>query len=443
MIQTNVKQLNDSEHLVHVTLPQAEYDRIYSGHALKIKSQAKLPGFRPGKTPAHVIQKQFGAKLHEDTVSELLQLHYTGAIEASGLIPAVQPELTVPEVQPDGQFTFKMNVVTWPKVDVANLSNLTFDKTTVFVEDSDVDAVVDRLQKSQVQYTIEDGRNAEVGDQLNIDFVGFIDNEPFDGGEGESVALVLGSGEFIPGFEEQLIGRKADENISVNIRFPDDYQAAHLAGKEARFETHVNSVAQSANAEDADALAKMLGFDNSAALREDAQCRLGNEADEASFQATRDAALDALLLANEISIPERLIIEETKNTMQRVVQNMKQQNMDMSDDMLADEAFKKEVLERAERSLKLSVLIQSLRDTANITLGKDDVDAELELMSKQYPGEGHDQFIAWMKGQDKQMATTRDRLLEQKCVKHIIAEATTNPVSKPLSEWQQEKDRQA
>jgi len=443
MIQTNVKQLSDNEHQVHVTLPQSEYDRVYLEHAAKVKSQAKLPGFRPGKTPAHVIQKQFGAKLHEDTVSDLLQKHYTGAIESSGLVPAVQPELSVPEVHPDGEFTFKLNVVTWPKVDVGALSDLKFDETTVHVEDADIDAVVDRLQKSQVNYTVEEGRSAENGDQVNIDFVGFIDNEAFEGGEGEGHELVLGSGQFIPGFEDQLIGSKAGDHISVSVNFPENYQAAHLAGKEARFETNINSVAKSATAEDADALAKMLGFDDSAALRVDAEERLANEASEASFQATRDAALDALLDANEVSIPGRLLEEEMKNTMQRVAQNMKQQGMDVSKEMFADDEFKSEVRERAERSLKLSVLIQTIRDMTGMELSEAEIDAELELMAKQYSAEEHDQFIAWMKGQDEQMATTRDRLLEQKCVKHIIAEAETNAVGKPLSEWQQEKDSQA
>jgi len=443
MIQTNVKQLSDNEHQVHVTLPQSEYDRVYAEHANKLGNQAKLPGFRPGKTPANVIQKQFGPKIHEDTVSELLQAHYVGAIESSGLVPALQPELNMPAVQPDGEFTFTLNVVTWPKVEVAKLSKLKFDKMTVNVEDADVDAVVERLQKSQVKYEVEDARSAENGDQLTIDFVGFIDDEPFEGGDGEDHALVLGSGQFIPGFEDQLLGSKAGDHIVVNVSFPEVYQAAHLAGKEARFETDVKSVAKPETAEDDDALAKMLGFDDAAALRADAQGRLDNEAKEASFQVTRDAALDALLAANEMTIPGRLLEEEIKNTTQRVMQNMQQQGMEANNEMLADEAFKKEVRERAERSLKLSVLIQAVREMADIELDEAAVEEELELMSKQYPAEQHDQFIAWIKEQQEQMAGIRDRLLEQRCVTHIVTEAKTKDVSKPLSEWQQERDSQS
>jgi len=443
MIQTNVKQLSDTEHQVHVTLPQSEYDRVYAEHASKLGNQAKLPGFRPGKTPANVIQKQFGPKIHEDTVSELLQAHYVGAIESSGLLPALQPELKMPAVQPDGEFTFTLDVVTWPKVELAKLSKLKFDDTTVNVEDADVDAVVERLQKSQVKYDIEDGRVAEDGDQVTIDFVGFVDNEPFEGGDGEGHALVLGSGQFIPGFEEQLLGHKAGDHVVVNVSFPEDYQAAHLAGKEARFETDVKLVAKPATAENDDALAKMLGFDDAAALRADAQKRLDGEAKEASLQETRDAALDALLAANEMTIPGRLLEEEIRNTTQRVMKNMQQQGIEENNEMFADEAFKKEVRERAERSLKLSVLIQAVREMADIGLDEATVEEELELMSKQYPAEQHDQFIAWIKGQQEQMAGIRDRLLEQRCVAYVVAEAETQAVSKALSAWQQERDAQA
>ncbi|MBN4061464.1 trigger factor, partial [bacterium AH-315-G11] len=245
------------------------------------------------------------------------------------------------------------------------------------------------------------------------------------------------------GFEEQLVGHKAGEHVVVNVSFPEDYQAAHLAGKEARFETDVKSVAKPATAEDDDALAKMLGFDDAAALRADAQTRLDGEAKEASFQATRDAALDALLDANAMTMPGRLLEEEVKNTTQRVMQNMQQQGMEAGNEMFADEAFKKEVRERAERSLKLSVLIQAVREVAEIELDEAAVEAELELMSKQYPAEQHDQFIAWIKTQQEQMAGIRDRLLEQRCVTYVVAEAKTKPVSKALSAWQQERDSQA
>jgi len=441
MIQTKVKKIGDNEHHVHVTVAQEEYDRIHAEQANKLADTVKLPGFRKGKMPNDMLAKQFGPKLHEDTVSELLQAHYMTAIESSGLVPAAQPDLDIPTVQSGKGFEFTLKVVTWPDVKVKPLSKLKFDTTTVEVTDQDIQTVTDRLMESQVKYEIEDGRVSEQGDQVTIDFVGFVDGEAFEGGKGEDSPLVLGAGQFIPGFEEQLIGKKAGDDVTVEVTFPEQYQAAHLAGKEARFETQVKSVAKSVKASDEDDLAKMLGFDDAAALREDARVRLGEQAVSAEAQSTRESAFDALLAANEVTLPERLIEEDVKATTQRVVQNMQQQGMEVTKDMFEDEAFKDEVRERSEKGLKLSVLIQAVRADAELEVDDAEIDAELEKMSAQYPAEQKDQFITWIKSQQEQLASVRERLLEGKCVEYIVSKAKTKQVKKTLSEWQEEQEQ--
>ncbi len=441
MIQTDVKELGNHEYQVHVTVPQGEYDRIYSEQLLKLSRQAKLPGFRPGKTPPAHLKQQFGPKLHEDTVSELLQAHYVTAIEASGLTPAVQPMLDIPATQPASGFEFTMNVTTWPTVDLTDISKLTFDATTVEVENSDIDAVITRLQKSQVKFEIEPGRKAENGDQLHIDFVGSIDGEEFDGGRGEDVPLVLGEGRFIPGFEEQLIGAVAGDEVTIKVSFPADYQAAHLAGKDASFATVIKSVGKPETADDEDALAVMLGFDDGAALRADAQSRLDEEAEQASFSATREAALDALLAAHEISLPKALLEQDIRETTKRVLDNMKQQGMEPPADMLKDEAFKQEVRTRSERGLKLSVLLQKVREIADVSVDDSQVNAELDRQARQYPEEQREQFKTWVRGQQEQMATVRENLLERQCIAYIVSEAKTKTVTKALSVWQAEQEQ--
>lgn len=440
MIQTEVKTLAPNEYQVHVTVAQGEYDRIYAMLVNKLSMQAKLPGFRPGKTPSHVLKKQFGSKLHEDTVSELIQTHYVTAIEKSGLIPALQPLLDVPAAQPSSGFEFTMKVTTWPDVEVKPLSGLSFDETTVSVEDADVQAVIDRLQKSQVKFEVEAERAAETGDQLHIDFCGSIDGEEFEGGKGEDVPLVLGEGRFIPGFEEQLLGKVAGDDVTIEVTFPADYQAAHLAGKAASFATTVKSVGKPVVAEDEDALAVMLGFENAAALRADAVARLQEEANEASFAATRESALDALLAANDMVLPEALIEEDMRATTRRVLENMKQQGMQPDPAMLDNDEFRTEIRTRSERGLKLSVLLQTVRADADLNVSEAEIEAEIDHQSMQYPEEQRVQFKAWVHGQDEQMGAIRERLLERACVQHIIDQASTSGVSKPLSVWQQEQE---
>ena len=150
MIKTEVKELGTHEYLVHVTVPQGEYDRIYAEQIQKLSLQAKLPGFRPGKTPLDVIKQKFGPKLHDDTVSELLQAHYIKAIESSGLNPAIQPQLDIPQVQSGEGFEFTIKVTSWPEVEVSDLSKLEFAETTITVDDGDIQPVISRLMESQV-----------------------------------------------------------------------------------------------------------------------------------------------------------------------------------------------------------------------------------------------------------------------------------------------------
>ena len=441
MIQTEVKSLGNNEHEVHVVVAQSEYDRIYAEQTKKLTSQAKLPGFRPGKTPNDVINKQFGSQIREETVSEMIQTHFIAAIESSGLTPAVQPQLQVVPSPAEGGFAFTMKVTTWPEIELAALNKLKFETTTVEVDESDIDQVVERLQKSQVKFEAEAERPAETGDQLHIDFVGSIDGEEFEGGKGEDVPLVLGEGRFIPGFEEQLAGKKAGDDVMIEVAFPADYQAAHLAGKAASFATTVKTVGKPTTTENDDELATMLGFVDAAALREDANGRLTEEAKEASHLVTRDAALDALLEANVIELPEALIEHDVRETAQRVAQNMKQQGVDVTAEMFKDEAFLAEIRTRSDRGLKLSVLLQEVRETAKLTLDDAELDAEIDRQSTQYPEEQRSQFKEWIKSQKDQIASMRDALLERRCVDYIVSQAKTTGVTKPLSVWQSEQEQ--
>jgi trigger factor len=441
MIQTEVKELGTHEYQVHVTVPQGEYDRIYTEQIQKLSRQAKLPGFRPGKTPIGVIKQKFGPKLHDDTVSELLQTHYIKAIESSGLNPAIQPQLDIPEVQPSDGFEFTIKVTTWPEVAVGDLSKLKFAETTIEVGDDDIQSVIGRLMKSQVTYRLEEEGKLEEGDQAHIDFVGSIDGEEFEGGKGENVALVIGEGRFIPGFEDQLTGKAAGEDVTIGVTFPDDYQAAHLAGKAASFATVVRSVGKPEIADNEDALAKMLNFEDEAAFRADIESRLGQEAEQASYTSTREAAFDALLAADAIKLPEALVEQDMLEVTKRVVENMKEQGVEANREMFADEAFKKEVRKRSERGLKLSLLLQSVRETGELSVDDAEVDAEIDRQAQQYPEDQHGQFKSWLKSQEKEMASMHEGLLERKCVAYIVSQAKTTAVSKALSVWQQEQEQ--
>ncbi len=438
MIETKVTPLGPNEHRLDVTIEQDEYDRLYDQQAAKLAAQVRLPGFRPGKAPMAVVRKQFGSKIHDETVSELLQQHYADIIERSGLEPAVQPELEAPRLVAGEGLKFSMKIATWPEVELGDLGGLSFTRTEVVVETSDIEAVIERLMKSQVRFEEDEQRHAQEGDQVHIDFVGFVDGEPFEGGRGEDVALVLGEGRFIPGFEEQLIGCKAGDELQLEVTFPEDYQSRQLAGKPASFQVKVRSVARAVHPENEDELAQMLGFEHAAALREDVERRLTEEARQASRDATFEAALDALLAAHDVELPEMLVAEDMRETMGRIVQNMKRQGVEVTPEQLRDPEFRQEVRRRSERGLKLSVLLQAVRRQAGIEVEDAEIDAEIDRQSLRYPEEQRDQFRQWIKGQREQIDAIRAQLLEAKCIEYIVAQANTSVQEKTLSAWQEE-----
>lgn len=439
MIQTEVKALGPNEYDVRVHVPEADYAQVYEQQVQQVATQAKLPGFRPGKLPRHVVEQQFGPKLREETISELVQANYAEAIEASGLTPAVQPELDVPEIQSPSGFDFTLKVVTWPEVALKPLNKLSFTQTEVEVTDADVQGVVDRLMKGEVNYEVQEDRAAEYGDELHIDFTGYVGDEPFEGGQGENMRLVLGEGRFLPGFEQGLMGAKAGEERSFPVKFPEDYGHAPLAGKEARFETKVRQVAVPSSAEDEEALAKMLNFDNLDALKSDIRERLQEQAEQASFESNRKAAFDALVDANAMELPEPLVRQDMRHTMSRIAKSMREQGQDPGDQFEQQE-FKDAVRQNSEYSLKVSLLLQAIREKGELEVSGEELDAELDKQAEQYPEEQREQFKQWMHSQKEQVESLRSRVLEKKCVAFMMSEAKTKKESLKLSEWQAKQD---
>ncbi len=238
-----------------------------------------------------------------------------------------------------------------------------------------------------------------------------------------------------------MTGKATGEDVTIGVTFPDDYQAAHLAGKAASFATVVRSVGKPETADNEDALAKLLNFEDEAVFRADVESRLGQEAEQASYTSTREAAFDALLAADVIELPEALVEQDMLEVTKRVVENMKQQGVEANREMFADEAFKKEVRKRSERGLKLSLLLQSVRERGELSVDDAEIDTEIDRQAQQYPEDQHEQFKSWLKGQKEQMASMREGLLERKCVAYIVSQAKTTAASKALSVWQQEQEQ--
>ncbi|MDQ6964824.1 MAG: trigger factor, partial [Mariprofundales bacterium] len=418
MVKTEVKSLGAYEHEVHATLPQEEYDRVYRERLAQMRQQVRLPGFRPGKTPVHVIKKQFGGELHHQVTEELVRTHYATVVERSGLIPAVQPELGFPAVTPSSGFSFTLRVTTWPTVEL-DLPSTEVEKLEVTVEEGDIQDVVDRMMKNNCKFVEDADRAAQDDDELIIDFVGSVDGENFDGGTADGVRLILGEGRFIEGFEEQLRGAKAGDEVTLHVRFPDDYTAPHLAGKDAQFVVKVQQVGRSESLETEEELAEKVGFESGDAIRRDVRKRLESEAKKVCDDANRDAVIAAILAKDTPGLPEALVQDQIRFNVQRLRQQLKERDMPLDEEFFDDE-MKQKMRESAERTILAGVVISALMSSGDLKVDEDDLQAELEEMVASYPEEERVAAIVNIRSDKEQMARIEERLVERGCIDYAL-----------------------
>ncbi len=439
MIKTEVTQLSDNEHRIDVVLPKDEYTRLYKENLNTLLAKnIQLPGFRRGKVPRALIEKKFSANLHQDTVSALFEAHYTPALEQSGLTPAVQPQITLPETQPDDSFCFQLSVTTWPDVKLAPLADLAVEHWDVTVDDADVDGVVERLMASQFRYELAE-KSVEEGDKVCMDYTGYIGDEPFDGGAAENAELVIGSGGYIPGFETQLMGAEAGQHIQVNVQFPENYQAEALAGKSARFEVDVKTVMKGTPCSSVDDLATLLGFTDEAGLRADSQERLTVEANKATLEKTRNSMEEALVEANPIAVPDRILQEHVLQTIKRYEKRrIEEGGAPLSDD--EQKKFLKYASVVETKNLQISMIFQAIRKEADLTVTDADTSAELNTMAMQYPEEQRAAYVNWMETNKENREGIESTLLERKCVAQVLTHSNVTKIVKTITELQQELD---
>ncbi|MDQ6978885.1 MAG: trigger factor [Mariprofundaceae bacterium] len=439
MIKTEVNHLSDNEHRIDVHVAQCEYTRLYEDNLKKLMGQnIRLPGFRPGKVPRHVIVKKFAGNLHQDTVSALVQEHYGSALDKSGLQPAVQPVIDLPEAQPDDGFSFNLVVTTWPNIELSPLADLAVEKWDVTVDDADVDGVIERLIESQFRYEAAD-KSVEADDKVCMDYIGYIGDEAFDGGTAENAELVIGSGAYIPGFEEQLMNAEAGQHVQVALEFPVNYQAEALAGQSARFEVDIKTVMKGTSCASVDDLAELLGFADEAALREDARTSLAREAAKATLEKTRESVDASLLAANSVDVPERIVREHVQHGVKRYEERRQQEGgAPLSDEEQA--RFMSYGYAVENEKLQASVIMQAIREQAELTVSDEDVDAELGNMAAQYPENQREAYVQWMKSSKENRDGIESSVLERKCVDYVLSQAHVTVVVKTITQLQEEID---
>ncbi|MFO1247935.1 MAG: trigger factor [Alphaproteobacteria bacterium] len=412
-----------------VTVPASELDNRVNARLEEMKPRVNLKGFRPGKAPVSFLKKQFGKSIMGEVVEAAVNEGSQKAIADNKLKPALQPRVepvgNVEDVV-DGKsdLTFKVIVDLMPDFQTTDVSKLTVERLTADIADADVDEALDRLAKNVRNYTTKDGAAAK-DDVVVIDYEGSIDGTPFAGGKGEDFNLTLGSGTFIPGFEDGLIGAKAGDSRNVDVKFPDEYHAPEMAGKAAVFAVTVKEVKQPEETKIDDELAKKLGLDDLATLKTRVREQLADDYKAASRLHLKRRVLDALDNAHDFPLPPAMVEHEFANIWAQVEDELKREGKTAADEGKTEDELKAEYRKIAERRVRLGLVLGKLGEQNGITIANDEVQRAIMARARQFPGQEQQVFQFYAQNQQAQ-AEIRAPLFEDKVVDFIAELATVN-----------------
>ncbi len=398
---------------------------------LEAQPEIEMKGFRKGKVPMPLLKKQFGQRLLGEAMQDAVDGAMNQHFEETGDRPALQPEIkmTNEDWKEGDDVVVSLNYEALPSIEAPDFSDITLEKLVVKADDSAVQEALENLAKNAQNFEAKDGA-AEDGDQVTMDFVGKVDGDAFEGGAAEDFPLVLGSGQFIPGFEEQLVGVSAGDEKSINVSFPDEYGAQHLAGKEAVFDCTIKAVKAPVEAAIDDELAKQFGAESLEALKAQIVERLEAEYGQASRAVLKRGLLDALDAKVSFDLPPSLVEAESKQIAHQLWHDA-QEDVDQHDHSHGEIETTEDSDKLAVRRVKLGLLLAEIGSKAEVTVSDQEMTQAVIAQARQYPGQER-QFFEFVQKNQQMQQQLRAPIFEDKVVDHILEQVnvTEKEVSK-------------
>jgi trigger factor len=409
-----------------VVVPLNELAEKVNERLDEIKGRVQLRGFRPGKVPAAHLKRLYGKSAMAEVVEAAVREANSKIVVDHNLKLATEPKVVLPteegaiegviDGKSDLAYTVEMEIV--PPITLADFKTISVERLTAPVEDSEVDQAVQTIADQNKPFAAKDG-GAENGDRITISFVGTMDGTPFEGGSGDDVPIVLGSGQFIPGFEEQLIGVKAGESRTVNVKFPENYQAPAVAGKDASFAVTVKSVEAPGAVTLDDDFAKTLGLESLAKLKEMVRERIEREHAGASRQKLKRALLDQLDAKHKFDPPPTLVEQEFNSVWQTVESDLKQQGRTFADEGTTEEKAREEYRSIAERRVRLGLVIAEIGEKNDIKVTEDQLTQAVLAQARMVPGQ-EQKVWEYYRNNPGALAALRAPIFEDKVVDFLL-----------------------
>lgn len=380
-----------NEGVLTVEVDEKKFDSALDQAFKKVSKDVQVPGFRKGKVPRPIFEQRFGVEsLYQDAVDIILPEAYSEAIDEVEITPVDQPEVDIEQIEKGKPFIFTATVTVKPEVKLGEYKGLEVEDKEASVTDEDVNDELKTLQEKQAELVVKEEGQVEEGDTVVIDFEGYLDGEKFEGGSAENHSLEVGSQTFIPGFEEQLVGKTAGEDTEVQVTFPEDYQAEDLAGKEATFKVKIHDIKSKEVPELDDEFAKDVDDDVETLdeLKEKTKQRLIDEEENEIENQKRETLINQASENSEIDIPEAMVDNELDRMVQEFEQRLQMQGMTMEmytqfSGQTQDD-LKEQMKEDAQKRVQTSLTLEAIAETEELEATEEDVDKQLEEMASQY-----------------------------------------------------------
>lgn len=385
-----VENLEKNMAKLTITVPAAEFVEAMAASYKKQKGKISVPGFRKGKVPQAYLEKMYGPEMfYEDAANTCMENSYPSALDECGLDVVSRPEIDVTQMEKGKDFIYTATVAVKPEVTLGEYKGIEIDKVEVEVTDEDVQAELLNVQKQNARNIPVEDRAAKMDDEVTIDFEGFVDGEAFEGGKGENYQLTLGSHSFIDTFEDQIVGRNIGEEFDVNVTFPEDYQAADLAGKPAVFKCKLNGIKETELPELDDEFASEVSeFDTMDEYKADIQATLKAKKEKAAKNTKEGLVIDKIIENASMEIPEPMVDTTKEQMLNEFAQQISYQGLSIDQYFqftgMTKEKFLETATPEAERRIKSRLVLEAIAKTEDIQVSEDELNDELKKMAEMY-----------------------------------------------------------
>ncbi|WP_186395497.1 trigger factor [Stappia sp. TSB10GB4] len=419
-----------------VVIPASELASRLDTYLDDLKDKVKIKGFRPGKVPAAHLKRLYGRQATAEILNELLNETTRKAVEERNEKPALQPEIDLPEGEAEAilsgsaDISFKMSYDILPEFELIDFKTVEIERPVVEIADAEIDEQIARIAENNKPFETKDGA-AEEGDRVLMSYLGKLDGTPFDGGADENGQLVLGSKQFIPGFEEQLVGLKAGDEKVIEVSFPEDYPAKHLAGKPVTFDIVVKEVQAPGEVAIDDDFAKGLGLEGLDKLKEIIRGQIESQYGAMTRQKVKRQLLDKLDEVYRFDLPERLVQSEFDGVWRQVEQDMQRSGKSFEDEETTEDEARGEYRKIAERRVRLGLVLSEVGEQNQVKVTDEEVQRALYEKVRQFPGQ-EKQVFDFYRNNPTALASLQAPIYEEKVVDYILelAKVTDKTVTK-------------